>query len=194
MELYNGWQPVINQLRDTYGDRVHPLGRLEINLPLARVRMTLRDRNDEELEGAYRIHPRMPSIEVWPDVKTAEESMVIRNKREDSIVDRIDLQDKLRAAKEAVMEARLRGEPPKQEDVDFIDGARLRPTFPGKTITIQPSRIITLKEIEEAVNSARRISGESNRSRYKPLEIPLRHGAPVRIMSSIPVILVVEFR
>jgi len=185
---------VITHLRDTYGDRVHPLGRLEINLPKAQVRITLRDRNDVELEGAYRIHPRLPSIEVWPDVKTAVESMAIRNRREDSIVDRIDLQNKLRAAKEAVMDARLRGEPPRQEDVDFIDGARLRPTFPGKSVIDQPSRIITLKEIEEAIVSARRITGAYTRTSHKPFEIPLSYGAPARIMSTIPVILVVEFR
>jgi len=185
---------VINHLRNAYGERVHPLGRLEINLPIARVRMRLRERNEGEKEGAFRIHPRLPSIEVWPDVKTAGESMEIRDRREDAIVDRIDLQNKLKAAKEAVMDARLRGEPPRQEDVDFIDGARLRPTFPGKSIINQPSRIITLKKIEEATISARRITGANTRTSHKPFEIPLNHGAPARIMSTIPVILVVEFK
>ena len=185
---------MITHLRDAYGDRVHPLVRLKINLPQALVRMKLRDQNDREKEGAFRIHPRHPSIEIWPDMKTARDSMEIRDRREDAIIDRIDLQNKLKAAKEAVMEARLRGEPPRQEDIDFIDGARLRPTFLGKSVTNQPGRIISIKEIEEAIVSARQMTEAKPRINNKPFEISLRKEAPIRIMSSIPIILVVEFR
>jgi len=58
---------MIAHLRDRYRDIIHPLDRLEIAFPRANVRIEYVDRGNEGKKGAFRVHPRLPVLQIWPD-------------------------------------------------------------------------------------------------------------------------------
>lgn len=106
---------MIAQLRERYGDVVHPLYLLEIALPRAKVRMEYVDRSGKGRRGAFRVHPRLPALQIWPDVETGRRLLRAMAGVEEDIMRRIHMRERLRDAKEEIVRAHSRGEPPRRE-------------------------------------------------------------------------------
>ncbi|UCH57650.1 MAG: hypothetical protein JSV18_01660 [Candidatus Bathyarchaeota archaeon] len=186
---------MIIQLRERYRDLVHPLSRLEIFFPGAKVRLEYLDLSRQDKKGAFRVHPRLPALQIWPDMESGERLLRSMGRTEEEFLNRIRIQEQLREAREAIMQARARGRPPSQEDWKLVQETRLRPLKPGRSSNTElEGRVLKLKEIESAVVQERR---DLLRMRgvlpTEAVEIPLKPDAPTMLRPSIQVKLRVQF-
>ena len=186
---------MIDQLRGRYGDVIHPLDNLEIDLQTAKVRLEYIDRSGAGRRGAFRVHPRLPVLQIWPNVEIGLELIRAMEEVEEEIVQRIRLQERLRDAKEEIVRSRSRGEAPRQEDWSFVQESRIPPPRTDRRLDRGlEGRTITLKDIERAVAMERQEL--LKRRRVLPdgaAEIRLDAGAPVKLRPLIEIKLLVEF-
>jgi len=90
---------MIAHLRDRYRDIVHLLDRLEIAFPRVKVRMEYVDRGNEGKKGAFRVHPRLPVLQIWPDIESGRRLLRVMPSVEGEIIQRIHMQERLREPK-----------------------------------------------------------------------------------------------
>jgi len=185
----------IRSLRERYRDLVHPLSNLELRASGAMVRAEYIDAERLGRRGAFRLHPRLPAIQIWPDAETAYNYIRSLTQTDEEIVRGIDQLRRVREAEEAVMRARSRGEPPNRRDWQIIQEARARPMRLRPPVEEGSSgSVVTLREIEHAVAVRRAEILQRRRALPKePVEVRLRPGAPARLMSGVSIRLMVQF-
>lgn len=186
---------MIAQLRDRYRDSVHSLNRLEITFPTAKVRMEYIDRSHSGKKGAFRVHPRLPALQIWPDVEEGQRLLRAYARVENEIIQRIQLQERLRDAKEAIAKARSNGVPPRTDDWKLVQETQIPPIRNGRSVDRRlEGRTITLSEIEQAITRTRRELLRNRRPLPRePVEIRLKSGVPVKLRPSIGVRLRVTY-
>ncbi len=54
------------------------------------------DRGNEGKKGAFRVHPRLPVLQIWPDIETGRRLLMDMASVEGEIMQRIQLQERLR--------------------------------------------------------------------------------------------------
>jgi hypothetical protein len=185
----------IRSLRDRYKDLVHSLSNLEIRVSGATVRAEFIDTERLGRKGAFRLHPRLPAIQIWPDMETAYKYIRSFTQTDEDIVKGIEHLRRVREAEEAVTRARSRGEPPSRRDWQIIQEARAQP------MRLRPSieegslgSVITLREIEHAVTVGRTDILQKHRALPRePVEVRLRPGAPTRLRLGVSIRLMVQF-
>lgn len=192
--LFRG-NTTIRSLRDRYRDLVHPLSNLEIKVSGATVRAEYVDAEKLGRKGAFRLHPRLPAIQIWPDMETAYKYIRSLTQTEEDIVKGIEQIKRVKEAEEAVTRARSRGEPPSRKDWQIIQEARaqsmrLRPSIVEGSL----SSVITLKEIEQTVTVGRADILQKHRALPKEfVEVRLRPSAPARLRLGVSIRLMVQF-
>jgi len=186
---------MIAHLRDRYRDIVHPLDRLEIAFPRAKVRMEYVDRGNEGKKGAFRVHPRLPVLQIWPDIETGRRLLRDMASVEGEIVQRIHMQERLRDAKEAIVMSRARGEPPRRDDWRLVQESQIPPLMNSRRVDRDlEGRTIILKDIERSITSERRELLRRRRILPKEaVEIRLKSDVPVKLKPTIEVRLWVQF-
>ena len=185
---------MIAQLRERYRDIIHTLDRLEIALPLAKVRMEYIDRSGRGRRGAFRVHPRLPALQVWPDVATGRRFLRVMAGVEEEIIQRIQLQERLRDAKREVARARSSGAPPRPEDWRLVL-SQIPPLRAGQPVERElEGRTIVLKDIEQIIARERRELHKRHRALPKAaVDIRFDAGAPVKLRHPIELRLWVRF-
>jgi hypothetical protein len=185
---------MIAQLRERYRDIIHTLGRLEIALPMTKVRIEYIDRSGRGRRGAFRVHPRLPALQVWPDVATGRRFLRIMAGVEEEIVQRIQLQERLRDAKRQVARARSRGAPPRPEDWRLVQ-SQIPPLRAGQPVERElEGRTIVMKDIEQIITRERRELLKKRRALPKAaVDIRFDAGAPVKLRHPIELRLWVRF-
>jgi len=180
----------IDQLRSSYRDQIYPLEYLRISFPGMLIKMVYVDENSG---GVFRIHPRLSQIEIWPDTESAISTLKKQLGVEGEILDRIYLKTSLRKAKESIIKARDTRRPPDRDAMSIVRGTRIRPKRARRPSRDEKRRVITLREIEDAIRSIRRKDHRGRWTQQKRLEITLRPDAPVKLVRYSPVKLIVEF-
>ena len=185
----------IVQLRDRFRDLVHPLGILELRVSKATVKLRYIDPEGLGRRGAFRVHPRLPALQIWPDEDEGYEFIRSMARSDEAIIRQIEHIKRVRDAEESLMRARAKGEPPRREDWQVAQEARIQ-----RTKQMQPmdedveGRIVMLKEIEDAVRIGRDdILRRSRTLPREPIEVRLDPKAPVRFRQKIQIRLFVQF-
>jgi len=186
---------MIAQLRERYRDIIHTLDRLEIAIPMAKVRMEYIDRSGRGRRGAFRVHPRLPALQIWPDVATGRRFLRVMAGVEKEIVQRIQLQERLRDAKREIARARSRGVPPRPENWRLVQESQIPPLRAGQPIERElEGRTIVMKDIEQIITRERRELLRRYRALPKTaVNIRFDAGAPVKLRHPIELRLWVRF-
>lgn len=186
----------IIKLRERFRDLVHPLSNLKIRVSGATVRMKYIDTEGLGRKGAFRIHPRLPALQIWSDLEDGYAFIQSLVKMDEDIIEQIERIKRVRNAREALMAARSRGEPPRREDwlvAQEGDALSIRARRPTEDET--SGRLVMLRDIEDAVRMGR--SEMIQRRRVlptEPFEIRLDPKAPIHTIMRIQIILVVHFK
>lgn len=185
----------IRSLRERYRDLVHPLSRLELKLSGATIRVEYIDAEGLGRKGVFRLHPRLPALQIWPDMETAYEYIRSLVRADETIIRSIEQLRRVREAEEAVMKARSRGKPPRREDWQIIQEARAQPIKLRPGIVDRAVRnLVTFREIEQAVAIRRDEILQRRRALPKePIDVRLRPDAPIQLRSRISIRLIVRF-
>ena len=183
----------IGRLRSSYRDQIHPLENLRISYPGMFIKMEYLDENSDRERGVFRIHPRLSQIEIWPDTESATATQEKQRHIEEEMLEQIHRKTSLKKAKESVIKARQERRPPSRNDLSTIRDTRIRPEKTRRSGRDEKHRVITLREIEDAVRSVQRETDRSRSAQPKYLEITLRPDAPVKLARYSPVKLIVEF-
>jgi hypothetical protein len=186
---------LIISLRQRYRDLIHPLSSLELELSGATVRAEYVDAEGLDRKGAFRVHPSLPTLQLWPDMEAAYEHIRSLARSDEAIIRNIEQLRRVREAEEAVTKARSRGKPPRREDWEVIQEARAQPIrLRTAPVEGEESSLVTLQEIGQAVASRRAdILQRSGVLPKEPVRVPLRPDAPVRLRSKISIRLIVQF-
>jgi len=174
------WEKVlILQLRNRFNDVVLPMKHFELLLDTIQIGMMITSG-----EGAFRIHPRIPAIQVWSSMQEGYEYMKKMNTIESKLIQDMKSLSKVRAAKDAVYRARQEGRAPRNEDLKLSDIRINR----RKKLTPQISVYeVSLREIFSTVSK----HGVGLQSQTE-LIIPLGDNRPVRISKRLPIRLVLK--
>lgn len=183
----------IGQLRSSYRDQIHPLEKLRIHYPGMLIKMEYLNENSDGGGGVFRIHPRLSQIEIWPDTESATATREKQLHNEEEMLERIHRKTSLKNARESVIKAREERRPPNRNDLAILRSIRIRPEKTRRSMRDEKRRVITLREIEDALRSVQRETDRSRSAHHKYLEITLRPDAPVKLARSSPVKLIVEF-
>ncbi len=174
------WEKVsIHQLRDRFNDIVLPLKRFELLLDTIQIGMMITSG-----EGAFRVHPRLPAIQVWPSMKEGYEYMKKMKSTESKIIQDMKSLSKVRAAKDAVHRARQEGRAPRSEDLKLSD---IRVDRREKLSPQIPVHEVNLREIFSTV-----IKNGVGLQNQTELIIPLGDNRPVKISKRLPIRLVLK--
>lgn len=183
----------MGRLRSSYRDQIHPLENLRISYPGMLIKMEYLDENRDGEGGVFRIHPRLSQIEIWPDTKSATATQEKQLHNEEEMLEQIHRKTNLKNARESLIKARKERRPPNRDDLSIIRGTRIRPEKTRRSVRDEKRRVITLREIEDALKSVQRETDRSRSAHQKYLEITLRPDAPVKLARYSPVKLIVEF-
>jgi hypothetical protein len=183
----------IDQLRSSYRDQIHPLNNLRISYPGMLIKMEYLAENCDGEGGVFRIHPRLSQIEIWPDTESATSTQEKQLHNEEEMLEQIHRKTSLKNARESVIKAHKESRPPNRDDLAIIRDTRIRPEKTRRSMRDEKRRVITLREIEEALKSVQRDTDRSRLAQQKHLEITLRPDAPVKLARYSPVKLIVEF-
>ncbi len=183
----------IGQLRSSYRDQIHPLEKLRIPYPGMLIKMEFLDENSDRERGVFRIHPRLSQIEIWPDTESAIAAQEKYRHIDEEILEQIHRKTSLKNARESIMKARKERRPPDRDDLSIIRGTRIRPEKTRRSMRDEKRRVITLREIEDALKSVQRETYRIGSAHQKCFEITLRPDAPVKLARYSPVKLIVEF-
>ncbi len=186
-------ETAIGRLRSTYREQIHPLGKLRIAYPGMLIKMQYFNLNRDGGGGVFRIHPRLSQIEIWPDTESATATQEKQLHNEEKMLEQIHRKTSLKNARESVMKSRKERRPPNRNDLSIIRGTRIRPEKTRRSMRDEKRRVITLREIEDALKSVQRETDRSRSAHQKHLEITLRPDAPVKLARYSPVKLIVEF-
>lgn len=185
----------IVQLRERFRDLIHPLSSLEIRVSWAMVRAKYIDTEGLGRKGAFRVHPRLPALQIWPDLEDGYAFVQSMVEMDEDIIEQIERTKRVRDAREALMAARSRGEPPRREDwlaAQEADALPIRARRPTEDET--KGRIVMLREIEDAVRMWRSEIIQRQRAfPAEPVEIRLDPKAPIHLMRRIQILLVVQY-
>ncbi len=182
-------------LRGRYGDRVHPLSVLEIRLQGVMVRAEYIDTDGFGRRGVFRLHPRLPALQIWPNLDTANEYLRSLSQADEKIIRSIEQLRRVREAEEALVKARSRGEPPRREDWLVAQEARTPPIKSGLSREKETTGgMVTLKEIDQAVASSKvEILRKQRALPREPVKVQLKPGTPIQLKSRASILLVVQF-
>jgi hypothetical protein len=186
---------LIADLRARFRDAVNPLSQFELRTVGATVRLEYSDSEGRGRRGAFRVHPRLPALQVWPDMSDGQRFMSARGEHEERVRGRVDRYERIQRAKEAVAEARYRGTTPLQEDWETareamspsIRTARA-PEEAGEGRTVRISEILGATEQER-----RMLMDRDGVLPPKPVRVRLKGEAPVKLRASVPINLVITF-
>jgi hypothetical protein len=184
---------IISQLRSSYRDQIHPLKNLRISYPGMLIKMEYLAENSDGEGGVFRIHPRLSQIEIWPDIGSATATQEKQLHNEEEMLEQIHRKTSLKNARESIMKAHKKSRPPNRDDLAIIRGTRIGPEKTRRLMRDEKRRVITLREIEDALKSVQRETDGSRSAHEKYLEITLRSDAPVKLARYSPVKLFVEF-
>ena len=169
----------IIQLRRKFSDSVTPLKRLELSLENINIGLRITSG-----EGAFRVNPRLPMIQVWSSMKEGYEYVKALNSAEGRHIQDMKKISKIRTAKETVHRARLEGRTPRREDREL---ANTRIDRREKSSLQLQAHEVNLKEIYSTVMNIR------ERMYNQPeLVIPLGGNRPVQISKRLPIRLVLK--
>lgn len=182
-------------LRGRYSDRAHPLSVLEIKLPGLIVRAEYIDTDGSGRKGVFRLHPRLPALQIWPDMDTANEYLRSLTQADEKIIRSIEQLRRFREAEEALIKARSRGEPPRREDWLVVQEARATPIRSRLSRDEETTGgLVTLKEIGQAVAAGKAEVLRKHRVLPKePVKVQLKPGTPFQLKSRASILLVVQF-
>lgn len=183
----------IGRLRSSYREQIHPLRNLSISYPGMLIKMQYFNVNRDGGSGVFRIHPRLPQIEIWPDRKSAVATLNKQRHIEEEMLEQIHLKTSQKKARESVVKARDERRAPNRDDLNIIRDSRIRPDRTQRTGRDEKRRVITLREVEDAVRSVQREPDRSRWAHQKYIEITLRPDAPAKLARHSPVKLMVEF-
>jgi len=169
----------IIQLRRKFSDSVTPLKRLELSLENINIGLRITSG-----EGAFRVNPRLPMIQVWSSMKDGYEYVKALNSAEERHIQDMKKISKIRTAKETVHRARLERRTPRTEDREL---ANTRIDRREKSSLQLQAHEVNLKEIYSTVmNIQERMYNQPE------LVIPLGGNRPVQISKRLPIRLVLK--
>ena len=167
------------QLRRKFSDSVTPLKRLELSIE--NVNIGLRVTSGE---GAFRVHPRLPAIQVWSSMKEGYEYIKALNSAEEKQIEDMKKLSQIRTAKETVHRARLEGRTPRSVDREL---ANTRIDRREKSQLQLQVHQVFMKDIYGTVKSIR-----ESMYNQPELVIPLGGNRPVQISKRLPLRLVLK--
>ena len=182
----------IAQLRSLYRDHIYPLDDHRIFYSGIMIRIEYIDINGEGKRGVFRVHPRLPQIEIWPNTKSAHKALQKLMRFEGEIRDRINLMTSLRAAKESIAKARVARKPPDRNDMSIIQNTWIRPGRTRRTWRDERCRAIKIQNIEDVARSVQSDLIIIQEVSPDPIEIALRPDAPVKLLRFSPIKLIME--
>ena len=169
----------INQLRRKFSDSVTPLKRLELSLENINIGLRITSG-----EGAFRVHPRLPMIQIWSSMKEGYEYVKALNSAEGRHIQDMKKISKIRTVKETMYRARLEGRTPRMKDREL---ANTRIDRREKASLQHQAYEVNLKEIYSTVMNIRK------RMYSQPeLVVPLGGNRPVQISKRLPIRLVLK--
>jgi len=186
---------LIADLRARFSDAVHPLSQFDLRTAGATVRLEYSDSEGRGRRGAFRVHPRLPSLQVWPDMSNGQRFMSSRDEHEERLRGRVDRYERIQRAKEAVAEARYRGTTPRQEDWEAAREA-ISPSIRAARAPEEADegRTVRIREILGAVEQERRaLMDREGALPTSPVRVRLKGEAPVKLRASVPINLVIAF-
>jgi len=135
-------------------------------------------------EGAFRVHPRLPAIQVWSTMKEGYEYTKALNSAEGKQKEELKKLSKIRTAKETVHRARLEGRTPRSEDRELANTRIDRRDKGSQRLEVHE---VYLKEIYRTVKSIR-----DSMYNQPELVIPIGGNRPVQISKRLPIRLVLK--
>ena len=166
-------------MRRKFSDSVSPLQRLELSTD--KVNIGLRITSGE---GAFRVHPRLPAIQVWSSMREGYEYINALNSAESRQIADMKQLTKIRTAKETVHRARLEGRTPRSKDREL---ANTRIDRREKSQLQLQVHEVYLKDIYTTVQNIR-----ESMYNQPELVIPLGGNRPVQISKRLPIRLVLR--
>lgn len=170
---------LILHLREKYSDRVFSLKSFEISIDSINVNMIITTG-----EGAFRVHPRLPELQVWSSIQEGNEFMQRINEIESKHRNDMKTLSEIRTAKEVVHRARLEGRTPRIEDLRL---AEIRINRREKTPYQFQVHNIKLREIYNTV-----VNYKEQIQKQPEIIIPLGDNRPIEISKRLPIRLILK--
>jgi hypothetical protein len=186
---------LIADLRARFRDAVHPLSQFELRSGSATVRLEYSDNEGRGRKGAFRVHPRLPALQVWPDASDGQRFLRAMGEHEERIRDRVDRYERIQRAKEAVAVARYRGTTPRQEDWETARGAMSPSRRAARTQEeADEGRTVRISEILGAMEQERRMLIDRDGALpLDPVRVRLKGEAPLKLRASVPINLAISY-
>jgi hypothetical protein len=185
--MSRSWErDTVDRLRQRFSDLVHPLRRLELGLEDVSIKFML-----GEEQGAFRVHPRIPALQIWSTVKEGNSYLKALSKSNATYRSDVNRVSEVKAAREALLKARKQGVAPKAGDVEIAgrDSSRVR-----KSSGVLQDRNLMEVKLAEIATSVRDVRQRRRVDQESPMVVPLRSWAPVRLARSVPLKLVLYFQ
>ena len=175
----------ISNLRERFSDLVHSVNRLDFSMDDVTVKFLI-----GEGKGVFRVHPRLPAIQLWPTRENGENYLKRLSESNNHFREDVSNVSKVKAAREAILKARKRGMPPKASDMRVAGRVSSRIRRGASALQDRSMMEIKLDEISKSVEDAKLRRRSSQRN---PMVVPLRLGVPSKLAKSLPVRLVINF-